>query len=211
MTRWLLAALFAGTTLLTGPAAAVEVEPLVGRLQEDPVQVDPRSEIRIDDGAVRSALEDLPVPTYVVVLPQSQVDREDGGVDGVLLRVVEALDDPRAVVVVVTDQGELQAGEGGSSGVEASALLDRIVHSRSDQEFNGQTLTQALLAFAEAVERQGQEGGERGLTSAGPNALALAALVGLAVAAGGLLWARSQRRVREQAPRPEGDTLSGGW
>lgn len=211
MTRWLLAALLAGATLLAGPVAAVDVEALVGRLQEDPVQVDPRSEIRIDDGAVRSAIEDLPVPTYVLVLPQAEVDREEGGVDGVVLRVVDALDDPRAVLVVVTDAGELQAGEGGSSGVAASALLDGIVQSRSDQEFNGQTLTRALLAFAEAVEREGQDGGERGVTSAGPRALGLAALVGVAVLAGGLLWARSQRRVREQAPRPEGDRTSGGW
>ena len=116
MTRSLLAALLALSALLTGPLAlpaqALDVDDLATRLREDPVLVDPRSAIRIDEDAVRTAFEALPVPTYVVIVPQRDVDSDDSGIDGVVLRVVEALNDPRAVVVVVSDTGELQAGEG---------------------------------------------------------------------------------------------------
>ena len=192
-------------------AAAVDAERLATRLGEDPVLVDEASTVKPDESAVQGAVEDLPVPTYVVVLPQAEVDTEDSGIDGVLLRVVDALRDPRAVVVVVTDGGELQAGEGGASGVEASALLDGIVQARSDQAFDGGTLTAALLEFAAAVERQGQEGAERGVTSSNRRTVGVAGLIGVAVVAAGLLWARSQRRVSQQAPLTDAGEPSGRW
>lgn len=214
MTRWLLAAVLAASALLAPPAAAtavVDTGRVAERLRQDPLLVDPRSVIRIDDGAVRAALERLPVPTYVVVLPQDAVDADENGVDGVLLQVVDAVDDPRAVVVVVTDGGELQAGEGGASGVDASRLLDAIVQQRSDQDFSGEALTAALLEFTDAVERAGQAGGERGLDGAGRRAIGLAGLVGVAVLSGALLWLRSQRQVRRDAPLSDAETGSGGW
>ncbi|MEX2290630.1 MAG: hypothetical protein WD794_09925 [Mycobacteriales bacterium] len=211
MRCWLLATLLAGSALLALPAAALDVEKVVDRLREDPVLVEPESAVRIDEEAVRAAFQDLPVPTYALVVPQSEVDAEESGIDGALLRVVEALEDPRAVVVVVTDAGELQAGEGGASGVDASVLLDGIVQSRSEQEFNGQTLTDALLAFAAAVERHGDTGAERGIRGSNRQTVAVAGLVGIAVVAGGLLWARTQRRVSQQLP-PAGDgSDSGAW
>lgn len=211
VTRWLLPALLAAATLLAAPAWALDTDEVAERLQDDPVLVDPRSGIRIDDAAVRQAFEALPVPTYVVVLPQGEVDRAESGIDGVLLEVVEALDDPRAVVVVVTDGGELQAGEGGASGVAASALLDRIVLERSDQAFSGEALTAALLEFARGVEAGSEEGAERGLRGLDADTLAVAALMIVALGVGAALWARSQRRVRRDAPLSDGQTPSGGW
>lgn len=210
-TRWLLATLIAGCAVLAGPAWAVDADLVAERLGEDPVLVDPRSAIRIDDDAVREAFEALPVPTYVVVLPQSDVDETDSGIDGVLLRVVEALQDPRAVVVVVTDAGELQAGEGGASGVQASALLDAIVKARSEQAFSGQVLTAALLEFADGVRGDGEEGGERGLDGLDRQTIGVAGLVVVAVIAGGLLWTRSQRKVRQQSPLTDAEAHSGRW
>lgn len=204
MTRFLLLVLLA----LAGPAAAADAGALADRLREDPVLVDARSTVQIDEPAVLAAVERAPVPTYVLLLPQSDVDADDSGIDGVLLRVVEELDDPRAVVVVVTDGGELQAGEGGSSGVPASALLDRILQERSAQDFDAASLTAALVEFAEAVDAQGDEGAERGVSGVDRRAVGVAGLVAVAVVGGGLLWARSQRRVRRDAP-PTGD--AGGW
>ena len=201
--------------LLLAPTAAavdaLDAERVAEQLRDDPLLVDPRSAVRIDDAAVRDALEDVPVPTYVVVLPQEEVDRDDNGIDGVLLQVVEAVDDPRAVVVVVTDAGELQAGEGGASGVDASALLDRIVLERSDEEFDGTALTAALLEFTDAVARGADEGAERGITSSGRRTVGVAGLVAVAVVGGGLLWLRSQRRVRRAAPLSDAETGTGGW
>lgn len=210
MTRWLLALLLA-LAALAGPALAVDADGLAARLADDPVLVDPDSAVRIDEDAVLEAVERAPVPTYVVVLPQSEVDSDDSGIDGVLLRVVEALKDPRAVVVVVTDAGELQAGEGGSSGVEASALLDRIVQSRGEQAFDGRALTGALVEFAEAVAGSSPEGAERGVSGVDRRALGLAGLVAVVVLAGGLLWLRSQRRVRRDAPLSDTEAGSAGW
>lgn len=213
MNRWLLPALLVLSALLA-PAAAAVAQPVVdpdrvaGQLQQDPLLVDRRAGIDIDEPAVRAALRQLPVPTYVVVLPQDAVDADENGIDGVLLQLVEAVDDPRAVVVVVTGGGELQAGAGGASGVEASRLLDAIVAARSEQEFTGPALTGALLEFAQAVERTGQQGAERGLQRPGRRAVGLAGLVGVAVLAAGLLWLRSQRRVRRELPA---DPEPGRW
>jgi hypothetical protein len=207
----LLAALLLLGVLLAPSAAAVDAGRVADQLADDPLLVDPRSAVRIDDPAVRDALDDVPVPTYVVVLPQDEVDRDENGIDGILLEVVEALDDPRAVVVVVSDGGELQAGEGGASGVDASALLDRIVQERSDQEFDGTALTGALLAFADAVSRDADEGAERGLSGSGRRTVGVAGLVAVAVVGGGVLWQRSQRRVRRSAPLTDAETDSGGW
>jgi hypothetical protein len=211
VTRWLLAALLAVGAVLAPQAAALDTDGLAARLGEDPVLVDPRSAIRIDEDAVLEAFEQAPVPTYLVILPQRDVDSDESGIDGVLLRVVEALRDPRAVVVVVTDTGELQAGEGGASGVEASALLDRIVLARSEQTFNGQALTAALLEFARAVAGGSEEGAERGVTGVDRQTIGVAGLMAVGVVAGGLLWLRSQRRVRRDAPLTDADTREGGW
>lgn len=210
MTRRLLAA-FLLLLVLAGPAAALDTDGLAARLGEDPVLVDPRSGIRIDEDAVLEAVRAAPVPTYVVLLPQRDVDSDESGIDGVLLRVVDALQDPRAVVVVVTDGGELQAGEGGSSGVQASALLDRIVQARSDQAFNGAALTEALVEFARGVAGGSDEGAERGVSGVDRQAVGVAGLIGVAIIGGALLWMRSQRKVSREAPLTEDVLSSGGW
>ncbi len=209
--RPFLAALLLAIALLAPPAAAVDVDAVAQQLSRDPLLVDPGSAIAVDETAVRAALDDLAVPTYVVVLAQDAVDGADNGIDGVLLRTVEALDDPRAVVVVVTDAGELQAGEGGASGVDASRLLDRIVLARSEQAFDGAALTGALLEFTEAVERNGEQGARRGLGGSGPRTLGLAGLVAVAVLGGAALWFRSQRQVRRAAPLSDAEAGSGSW
>lgn len=209
VTRWLLAPLLA-LLALAGPAWALDTDGLAERLRDDPVLVDPRSGIRIDEQRVLEAVEAAPVPTYVVLLPQRDVDGDDSGIDGVLLRVVDALQDPRAVVVVVTDGGELQAGEGGSSGVQASALLDQIVQARSDQAFNGAALTEALVEFARGVAGGSDEGAERGVSGVDRQAVGVAGLIGVAILGAGLLWLRAQRKVRREAPLTE-DIISSGW
>jgi hypothetical protein len=211
MTSRTLVAALALAVAVAAPAAAVEVDEIAQQLRSDPVLVHEDSTIEPDEDALRDALRGLPVPTYVVVLPQAAVDEEDSGIDGVLLRVVEAMDDPRAVVVVVTDGGELQAGEGGSSGVDASAELDSIVQARSDQEFDGQTLTSALLAFADRVEQEGEEGGRRGITSSPRQAIGVAGLLAIVLLVGGLLWARSQGKARRQAPLTDTGGDQGQW
>lgn len=212
MTRRLLVALIASAALLlAAPAWAVDADEVAERLEDDPVLVDPRSGIRIDDEAVRDAFEELPVPTYALIVPQRDVDEAESGIDGVLLRVVEALDDPRAVVVVVTDAGELQSGEGGASGVRASALLDAIVQARAEEAFSGQALTAALLEFADGVASGSEEGAQRGVDALDRQTVGVAGLVAVAVIAGGLLWARSQRKVTRESPLTDAEAHTGSW
>lgn len=208
--RWL-AALLALLSVLAAPALAVDVDRVVDQLREDPVLIDAGSAVVPDADRLRQELRDVPVPTYVVVLPQAQVDPEESGIDGVLLRLVEAMDDPRAVVVVVTDAGELQAGEGGASGVDASAALDRIVQERADQEFDETALTEALVEFAEVVRRDGAEGGERGISGSPRRAIGVAGIAGVGLLAAGLLWARAQRKARAQAPLTDLQGDDGTW
>ena len=212
MTRRLLCGLLLGAILLVpaGGAWSVDADAVAEQLREDPVLVDPRSAIRLDEESVLEAVEAAPVTTYVLVLPQRLVDGDESGIDGVTLRVVEALQDPRAVVVVVTDAGELQAGEGGSSGVPASALLDRIVQARSEQAFNGVALSEALVEFARGVAGEGDEGAERGVDGLDRQTVGVAGLVAVAVLAGGWLWLRSQRQVQREAPLTD-DVISSGW
>lgn len=213
MTRRLLCALLVGASLLVpaGTTWAVDADAVAEQLAEDPVLVDPRAGIRIDADAVREAFTALPVPTYVLIVPQRDVDEDETGIDGVLLRLVESLRDPRAVVVVVTDAGELQAGEGGSSGVEASALLDRIVQARSEQAFSGAALTEALLEFADGVAGGSEEGAERGVDALDRQTVGVAGLVAVGVVAAGMLFLRSQRQARRQAPLTDADTGRGSW
>ena len=213
MTPRLLCALFLGAALLVpvGAAWALDADAVAEQLGEDPVLVDPRAGIRIDEDAVQEAFSELPVPTYAVIVPQRDVDEEETGIDGVLLRLVESLRDPRAVVVVVTDAGELQAGEGGASGVQASALLDRIVQARSEQAFSGQALTEALLEFADGVAGGSEEGAERGVDALDRQTVGVAGLVAAGVLAAGMLFLRSQRQARRQAPLTDADTGGGSW
>ena len=213
--RWMLAALLAGTALLVAPAAALEADDIAAiaeQLQEDPILVEPRAAIRVDNDALRAAFEELAVPAYLVVLPQRDVDQAESGIDGVLLQLVEALEDPRAVVVVVTDKGELQAGEGGASGVDASALLDRVVLARGEQAFSGQALTEALLEFTGDVDGGSEEGAERGLAGLDRQTVGVAGLMVVALVAGGMLWMRSQRKVSRESPLTvDAEPHSGSW
>ena len=214
MRRLAAAAALAGAALLaTASPAAATVDEVVAGLREDPLYVSQESSVTPDQAAVREALADVRVPTYVVVVPQEDADAEDLGIDGLTLRVLEALQDPEAVVVVITDGQELQAADGGRAGVNASAALDAVLAARLDQPFGPATLTGALVDFAELVD----EGDDAAATPGGGSTRRTVGLVGLvAVAAlggGGWLYARAQRRVLAEAPLTRDDLTPAehGW
>lgn len=184
--------------LLAGPAvASPQSDEVLAGLRTDRLYVAPDSAITPDAAAVREALAGTGVPTYVAVLAQADVDSAELGIDGLMLEVVEGLADAEAVVYLVSDQGELQAGEGGASGVDAAGILDRVLDARLDKPFDGPNLTAALVDIAAQVDAQAdpqQPGSTR-------RTVGLAGLVAtVAIGGGGLLWSRSQRRLRAQAP-----------
>ncbi len=195
------------------PAAAT-VDDVVAALHDDPLYVSADSSVTPDAAVVRTALEDVRVPTYVVVVPQADVDAQDLGTEGLLLEVLDRLGEPRAVVVVVSDGEELAAGDGGQAGVNASAVLDRVLAARLDQPFGPATLTAALVDVVQQVDAGD---GPRAAEQPQRSTRRTVGLVGLiAVAAlggGGWLYARAQRRVLAAAPLTRDDLTPSepGW
>lgn len=205
MRRRLLAlAALAALVLLAGPASAAPDQVLAG-LRVDPLYVAPDSVLRPDEATLRAALRRTPVPTYVAIVPQAEVDTGELGIDGLMLALVDGLADPRAVVVVVSDGGELQAGEGGQSGVDAAGVLDRVLAERLDEPLTGQTLTAALVELAGRVAQQAEPAHTDRRT------LGLVGLVGTVALGAGLLYARTQRQVRAQAPLTDNEPGPAGW
>lgn len=201
--------------LLTGPASAqtapAVVDEVLAGLREDPLHVSPRSSITPDRAVVREALGRTPVPTYVAVVAQEDVNTLELGIDSLMLGVVEGLGDPRAVVLVVSDEGELQAGEGGTSGVDATGILDRVLAERLDEPFGAATLTGALVDVARLVGEQVPATAEPpGSTRRTVGLVGLVATV--AIGGGGLLYARGQRRLRASAPLTDDrEPADSGW
>lgn len=204
MTTVLLALVPALALLL---AAAPTGEVLDG-LRRDRLYVAPASTVTPDTAVVREALSRTAVPTYVAVVAQEQVDAVELGIDGLMLALVAGLEDPRAVVLVVSDEGELQAGDGGESGVDAAGILDRVLTERIDQPFGPATLTGALVDVARLIG-QSEPVRQEATTLRTVGLVALVAGIGLG--GGGLLYARSQRRLRPGAPTSEQDPTGSWW
>ncbi|MBW3640365.1 MAG: hypothetical protein KY451_11030 [Actinobacteria bacterium] len=185
--------LSAGLLLAAHPAAA-DAEQVVANLREQRLFIAPESAVRPDAGAVLAALDAAAVPTYVAVVPQADVDAEELGVDGLLLQIVEQLAEPGAVVLLVTDGQELQARDGGRSGADPSAVLERVLASRLDQPFTPANLTAAVVDFVEQVDQQAQTapaGRDTTLRTVGLTGLVVVAALG----GGGWLYGRAQRRL----------------
>ena len=184
------------------PASVISDGALIGQvlaaLRVDPLYVAPQVAVAPDAVLVRQALAASPVRTYVVVLPQGVVDAAELGIDGLMLQIVEGLADPRAVLLVVSDGGELQAGDGGSTGVDASAVLDQVIAERLEQSFEPGPLTAAIV---DVITRVGSQGTGAVTTGGTRRTVGLVGLVAVAaLGGGGLLYRRGQRRLAAQAP-----------
>ncbi|MGI8537816.1 MAG: hypothetical protein ACR2K2_15350 [Mycobacteriales bacterium] len=185
----------------TGPSgcasSAASVEQVVDGLRVNRLYVAPASAISPDRDAVLAALDEAEVPTYVVVVPQSDADAEELGIDGLLLRIVDRFAEREAVVLLVTDGQELQARDGGRAGADPTVALDRVLQARLDEPFTAATLTGAILEF---TDRMSQGAGP----VAGGTTRRTVGLVGLvsvaALGGGGWLYIRAQRRVLASAP-----------
>ncbi len=180
--------------LLAAHPAAADVEQVVAGLRDQRLYVATDSAIRPDAGAVLAALDAAAVPTYVAVVPQSDADAEELGVDGLLLQIVEQLAEPGAVVLLVTDGQELQARDGGVSGADPSAVLERVLGARLNEPFTPATLTAAVVDFVGQVDQQAQSvpaGRDTTLRTVGLTGLVVVAALG----GGGWLYGRAQRRL----------------
>lgn len=199
-----LASLLATVLLVAAPG-----DPVLTGLRQDRLWVAPTSAVVPDSPAVRAALAAATTPTYVAVLPQAQVDATREGVDGVVRGLLTGLADPRAVVVVVSDGGELQAGQGAAAGVDAGAVLDGVLARRLDEPFDGATLTSALVELVAGVDAATPPAPPAAGAQPAGSTRRTVGLVGLVatlgLGGGGLLYARSQRRARAGAPPDPGE------
>ncbi len=182
----------------SGTPAQASVNEIVAGLGAEPLYVAPASAVRPAAGVVRAALDEAAVPVYIAVVPQAEADAEELGIDGLLLRITDQLARPDAVVLVVTDGQELQAGGGQSSGVRPVEALDRVLAARLEEPFTAQTLTGALVEFTQQVDAGAPlSTAERGLTR---RTVGLAGLVAVAALAAGWLYVRAQRRALSPEP-----------
>lgn len=180
--------------LLAAHPAAADAEQVVAGLREQRLFISPQSAVRPDAGAVLAALDAAAVPTYVAVVTQTDVDAEELGVDGLLLQIVEQLAEPGAVVLLVTDGQEFQARDGGRSGADSSAVLERVLAARLDQPFTPANLTAAIVDFVEQVDQQARSapaGRDTTLRTIGLTGLVVVAALG----GGGWLYGRAQLRL----------------
>lgn len=184
--------------LTTPTSDSALVSRVLAALRGDPLYVAPQVAVAPDAALVRRALAGSRVPTYVVVLRQREVDSAELGIDGLMLQIVEGLADPRAVLLVVSDGGELQAGDGGRTGVDASAVLDAVIAERLEEPFGAGPLTGAVV---DVVTRIGQRRTDAVTPSSPRRTIGLVGLVAVAaLGGGGLLYRRGQRRLAAQAP-----------
>ena len=179
----------ASALLGSATPAAAGVDEVAAGLARQPLYVDPASAVQPDQGVVLDALDDVRVPTFIAVVPQDMAAAEPLGIDGLLLRVVERLDRPDAVVLIVTDGEELQVS-GGNPGVDAVAALDRVLIARLEQPFTAATLTSALVEFTELVSAEAPQG-----PGVSRRTVGLTGLVAVAVVTAAWLYVRAQRRV----------------
>ncbi len=129
------------------PAGAVSVDEVLMGLRQDPLYVSRASSINPDRMLTTTSLRGSATPVYAVVVSEAEVASEELGIDGFTLRIVEGLAGPDAVVLVVTDQGGLQAGGGELTGRTPALALERVISSRLDEPFTTETLTDAITDF----------------------------------------------------------------
>jgi hypothetical protein len=204
----LLLVLTAAAALGAAPASA-EVGEVVQGLRADRLYVAPTAGINPDRRAVLRTLDQATVPTYIAVVPQAEADAQELGIDGLLLRIIEQLAEPSAVVLVVTDGQQLQAGEGATSFADPAGALDQVLVARLDEPFTPETLTSALIEFTERVDET---------ATAAPagdtrRTVGLVGLVAVAAVSGGWFYLRASRRALAPTPLSAGTggPDDGGW
>lgn len=181
---------------VAAPAGAVSVEDTVTGLRRDPLYVSPASAINPDRSLASASLRASATPVYAVVVAEAEMATEELGIDGFTLRVVEGLADPDVVVLVVTDEGGLQAGGGARTGRTPALALERVISSRLDERFTTETLTGAITDFVrEAAVAPAAEpiSTAPSTTRRTAGLLGLLAVLVLGLGLAGWVWAGSRR------------------
>lgn len=190
----LLVLLALALVLGAAPAAAVSVDRIVLGLRADPLFVSPASQIAPDRMLATSSLRASTTPVYAVVVSETEVAAEEFGIDGITLRLVEALAGPDAVVLVVTDEGGLQAGGGELTGQTPTVALEQVIATRLDEPFTTETLTDAITDFVVEVGKASPVEPVAGAASTTRRTIGLVGLVAVAVlGVGSLLYSRWRR------------------
>lgn len=193
------------------PASAVSVDQVVLGLRADPLYVSPASRIVPDRMLATAGLRAATTPVYAVMVSESEVASDEFGIDGLTLRIVEALAGPNAVVLVVTDEGGLQAGGGELTGQTPMVALERVISTRLDEPFTTETLTDAITDFVLEVAKAAPGEPVPGTASTTRRTIGLVGLLVVAVlGVGSWLYGRSRRGMLPiEGDELDGDDLEG--
>jgi hypothetical protein len=211
MRRSLRVVLVVCVAVLAGPVttatAATAIRDVAQELRRDPVYVDPAADVPLDDEQVRDAIGAAPVPVYVAAVEESDVAAA-GGITQYVLAIGNAIGDPNAVVLVISDEPFFRADSAPGAarlGIDAGAAIEGALADRRG-EFNEANVTSVVIDFVERLERSGADGGADAVSSGG-GALLLA-LLGLGAVGGGALYVQSRRRNRQRLEDARADVES---
>jgi len=166
------------------------VDDIVDELRQDQVFLAPDAQVPLDEPDVGAAVRSSEVTVYVAGVSQATADRA-GSRAALTDDIGRALQDPSAVVLVITDAPDVWAAEATAlreRGVDAGAALEQV-NVRGD--FDEQNVTGLVRDFVDVLGEQLAAGGGGG--SAGGTSLTPLLLLG-AVGGGGYLLVRSRRQ-----------------
>lgn len=204
----LLALLLAGA----GPALALSItapSELAEQLRVDPVVVEDGAQVPLDADAVRAAVAGSAVRVYVLGVSAATADAA-GGAQELVTLVGQELGDSDSVVVVVSEDEGVYAGNGrvaSDRGVDAATAMDRALAAGGGGAFTEEAVTAVVLDVVRTVDAQARgestgsgPGGTSGGTSGGSSALPwLLGAGALGAGAYGLARSRGRRRAHAQA------------
>ena len=181
--------------LVAAPARAETADQVASALRNAPVYQAGGLDL-VDVATLTSELSGTDPQVYVAVLPASAASSA-AEADERATEIGRALGEGDAVVLVVTANRHLGAGEGSAAadrGVDADeALREELAQDRGS--FSKDNVTAFVLAFAERVQSEaGEAGGAGGGGSGGGFPWGTVLVVGALGAGGGALVVRSRRR-----------------
>ena len=202
----LLLLLITATVALAAPSSAqtaVSVDELVADLRGDRVALEPGADVPLDEAAVRDAVRSSQVPVYVAGVSAATADRA-GDLAALVIDVGTALADSGAVVLLISDQPDVEANHGralGSRGIDSIGALDAV---NTRDAFDEANVTGLVRDFVAEIDRQAATAGtgSRPATPSGsPGGVSLLPVLllgGLGVGAYALVTSRRRARSRGQ-------------
>lgn len=195
--------------LIAAPSAhaqeATILETASERLKNEPLYVHPDVSSALDEGEsrrLREEIDSLGGPMYVAVLPPEAIDQSGGTARGAIVQLAAKVG-RRGIFAMAVPGRELQLIAGSNLGAGDGRVAEAADASLAANP--GEGASPVLTDFVERVDNlaaaeaggprsSGDTAGASGSGGGGPGVTALILLSGAALAVGGILFARRERR-----------------